>query len=153
MAVIDDIDKAAELIAVTLSASGYHADFTPASAWEIDRFFHDQMDGPGRAKHRGLLGKQLGARLFAIGAYIGEVIRRNSPGWEWAEAPDDPEDEINVSLQRSPTDLIWPIQRAMKRYAEGDESGMAAYVASVAEVDVGTRPAVSSKRRWFDSRP
>jgi hypothetical protein len=57
-----------------------------AGLWEVDRFFDDQMRRPGTPKRSGLLAEQRGPRLFAIGAYIGEVIRRNSGGWKWVSA-------------------------------------------------------------------
>ena len=54
-------------------SSGYIADFTPAGLWQIDRFFDEQTQG-GTAKLGGLLSQDLSSRLFAVGAYIGEVI-------------------------------------------------------------------------------
>ncbi len=94
------------------------------------------MRGPGKPEPGGLLASDRGPRLFALGSYLGELIRRNSDGWTWTPAEDDPDDEVNLSLRRGDT-VIWPIQRVMKRYSEGEESGIAAYVASVADLDVG----------------
>ena len=70
------------------------------------------------------------APRLPLGAYIGELIRRNSDGWEWVPAKNDPDDELNLSLRRG-GEVIWPIQRAVKRYRNGGEDGIAAYVASV----------------------
>jgi len=39
-----------------------------------------------------------GARLFALGAYAGEVIRR-AVGGTWSADDADPEAEINIELQ------------------------------------------------------
>lgn len=37
--IVEDVDAGAKWIATALSSSGYKADFTPSSLWEIDRFF------------------------------------------------------------------------------------------------------------------
>lgn len=52
--VVEDAKKSLTWIAGALSSSGYVADFTPASLWEIDRFFDEQTQG-GNAKPGGLL--------------------------------------------------------------------------------------------------
>jgi hypothetical protein len=119
---------------------GLPRSFSPSSGWELDRFFDDQLKAPGEPKRGGLLAEDVGPRLFAIGAYVGEIIRRHSTGWKWVPDKDDPDDEINLSLRRG-DEVVWPIQRVMKRYGEGEESGIAIYLVSVAELDVGPRPA------------
>jgi hypothetical protein len=70
---MDDAMKASERIATALSSSGSVADFNSASLRQIDRFFDEQAQG-GTAKPGGLLSEDLGSRLFAIGAYVGEDI-------------------------------------------------------------------------------
>ncbi len=128
--IVRDAQEAADWISEALTSSGYEADFSIASAKELDRFYDDQMAGPGTPKPGGLLAEDRGPRLFALGAYIGELIRRNSDGWEWVPANDDPDDELNLSLRHG-DEVIWPMQRAVKRYRNGGEDGIAAYVASV----------------------
>jgi hypothetical protein len=150
MSVKDDIPEMASWIAKALNASGYRADFTVASARELDRFFDEQLAGPGDPKEGGFLAEQLGPRIFAVGSYVGEVIRRNSQGWTWADA-DDPEDEINVRLQRE-AEVVWAVQRAMKRYAEGPESGIAAYVSVLTGVATSEPAQPERRRRFFRSR-
>jgi hypothetical protein len=66
--VIEDAARASAWIATALSSSGYIADFTPASLWQIDRFFDEQAQG-GMAKPGGLLSQDLGSRLFAAGGW------------------------------------------------------------------------------------
>jgi hypothetical protein len=138
--IVADAREAADWVAKALESSGYRADFSPSSGWELDRFFDDQLKAPGEPKRGGLLAEDVGPRLFAIGAYVGEIIRRHSTGWKWVPDKDDPDDEINLSLRRG-DEVVWPIQRVMKRYGEGEESGIAIYLVSVAELDVGPRPA------------
>jgi hypothetical protein len=123
--ILDDLHEGAEWIATALSSSGYVADFSPNSLIEIDRFFEEHSEN-GQAVQGGLLSESLGSRLFAIGAYVGEVIRRNVGG-EWKGDDDDPSAEINVQLELPDGTLCWPVQRVMKRFKLGAEEGIAAY--------------------------
>lgn len=125
MALREDIDLAADWIATALIASGYTADFTPASLSSIDRFVADHSRR-GKPRRRGLLAQDTGQRLFALGAYVGEVIRR-AVGGEWQADDGDPQGEINASLHLPNGSTIWPIQRVMKRYALGDEESISDY--------------------------
>lgn len=122
---IEDAMVAAEWIATALSSSGYHADFTPASLRQIDRFFDDHTSD-GAAKVGGLLSADLGARIFALGAYVGEVIRRGRGG-DWFADDDDPQGEINLAVRLADGAIFWPVQRVMKRFRNGPEDGIACY--------------------------
>src|SRR5215216_4179026 len=101
--------SAASWIADALSSSGYRADLSPQSLWEVDRFLAEQSR-QGAATPGGLLAEDLGSRLFALGAYTGEVIRR-SLGGEWSGDDNDPEAEINVELHLADGSIVWPVQR------------------------------------------
>jgi hypothetical protein len=125
----DDVNAAAEWVSQALSSSGYAADFSPESLGEIDRFLDEQAPG-GQPRAGGLLAEDLGTRVFALGAYTGEVIRR-SVGGTWSGDDDDPDAEINVELQLPDGAVIWPVQRVMKRFQSGPEEGIAAYGASL----------------------
>ena len=65
--ILADVDSGAAWIASALSASGYSADFSGQSLWEIDRFFDDHSTD-GAAKRGGLLATDTGSRLFALGS-------------------------------------------------------------------------------------
>ena len=78
---VKEIAVAADEIARTLRGSNYRANFSPESLWDIDLFFDDHSEG-GAPKAKGLLAEQLGRRLFALGGYVGETIRRKLGG-EW----------------------------------------------------------------------
>ena len=130
----EDIHRSADWIAHALSSSGYRADFTPQSLWEIDRFFDDHSS-EGAAKPDGLLSQDLGPRIFAVGSYIGEVARRKLGG-EWIGNDDDPQVEIAVELQFADGTRCWPVQRAMKRFKNGAEDGIAAWGSGIG-LDVG----------------
>lgn len=68
---VEDLDVAASWISQALQASGYVADFSPASLWSIDRFM-DEHTTSGKPRPGGLLATDFGARMFALGAYTGE---------------------------------------------------------------------------------
>jgi hypothetical protein len=145
----EDIAAASDWISKALQSSGYRADFTPQSLWEIDRFF-DEHTVNGSPKPGGLLAESLGSRLFAIGSYIGEVIRRHRGG-DWHGDDTDPKVEINVELRLADDSVCWPIQRAMKRFKNGPEDGIVAYGLGLG-VSAGPRPEPQTKgffRRLF----
>src|SRR5580692_3116415 len=110
--IVTDANAAAQWVATALSSSGYKADFTLDSLKEIDRFLDDQA--PGRnPKPSGLLSEDLGARLFALGAYVGEVVRRQGSGrWQGDDA--NPQAAINLTVELKSGAKFWPVQRVMK---------------------------------------
>ena len=144
--ILEDVDSAAAWIASALNASGYVADFSGPSLWEVDRFFDDHSAG-GAAKRGGLLATDTGSRLFALGSYVGEVVRR-SVGGTWVGDEDDAQAEVNVALALPDGSSIWPVQRVMKRFANGPEDGLAAYGAALG-VSVGPRPEPPKRRGLF----
>jgi len=120
---MEDIPVAANWIAAALQSSGYLADFNPSSLWEIDRFF-DENTRQGQAVPGGRLAESAGTRLFALGCYVGEVIRRNVGG-EWVA--DEAAGEVNIALALTDGGMIWPVQRMIKRFNNGAEDGIVAY--------------------------
>ncbi|WP_146207050.1 hypothetical protein [Streptomyces tirandamycinicus] len=127
--ILDDVPQMSEWMANALRSSGYSADYTFASLAEIDRFIDDNSS-PGAAHPNGLLAEGLGMKLFALGAYVGETIRRRAGG-TWQANDDDPEGEINAALVMPNGSMIWPVQRILKRYTEGREAGISAYGAAL----------------------
>ncbi len=127
--IVSDALASAEWIANALSSSGYRADFTLTSFEDIDRFFDERAPG-GVARPEGLLSEDVGSRLFAIGSYIGETLRRQLGG-EWIGDDNDPQAEITISIKLADGSIIWPVQRAMKRFRNGPEDGIAAYGAAL----------------------
>jgi len=123
--IVTDAHSAAEWMSKALTSSGYNADFSLNSLREVDLFF-DEQTKDGKAKAGGLLSEKLGQRLFGIGAYVGEVIRRNAGG-EWNGDDADPQAEINISLKLKSGGTIWPVQRAMKRLKNGKEDSIYEY--------------------------
>ena len=107
-------------IAKALNSSNYAADFSIDSLREIDRFF-DEQNTPN-----GILNRNRGQILFALGAYIGEVII-SAYGGEWLTDDNDPQGEVNIAVKLKNGNIIFPVQRAMKRYANGNEDSIFDY--------------------------
>ena len=127
--IVEDAAQSAGWIATALNSSGYSADFSANSLAEVDRFF-DEHAKNGVPRKGGLLATDRGPRLFAAGAYVGEVLRR-ALGGEWQPDSSDPDSEIGLSLVLSNGTTVWPVQRVMKRYANGREDSIAAYGAGL----------------------
>jgi hypothetical protein len=73
-----------------------------------------------------LLAEDFGKRIFAIGCYIGEVMR-GITGGEWEGDDSDPAAEFNLAVRLNGHGIIWPTQRAIKRCKLGEEEGVYAY--------------------------
>lgn len=117
---LQDIMTSKEWISKGLNSSNYEADFSINSFKEIDRFF-DEQNTPD-----GILSRNRGQILFALGAYIGEVII-SVCGGEWLTDDNDPQGEINVAVKLKDGSTIFPVQRAMKRYMNGKEDSIYDY--------------------------
>jgi hypothetical protein len=122
---IEDTRRSANWVATALTSSGYKADFTLESLKEIDRFF-DEHSQAGEPIPGGLLSEQIGSRIFAVGAYVGEVIIRTYGG-HWRAEENDPDSEVNIQVALPGGAVIWPVQRAMKRFKNGPEDGIYVY--------------------------
>ncbi len=123
--IVTDAEAAANWIASALTSSDYQADFTVESLKEVERFFLEHTQD-GKPKPNGLLSEDLGSRLFALGSYVGEVIRREVDG-EWVGSDDDPQSEINIAVRIPPDTMMWPVQRVIKRLQNGPEDNIYHY--------------------------
>jgi hypothetical protein len=121
-----DVRDASERAAASLRELGYELDFTPQSLAEVDRFFDDQLESPGVAARGGALETELGPKVFALGSYVGEVIR-GALGGEWDAHGLGDGDEEHLAIDLPAGSRIWPIQRVMKRFATGPEESLRAY--------------------------
>ena len=117
---LQDIMTSKDWIAMALNSSNYAADFSINSFKEIDRFF-DEQNTPD-----GILSRNRGQILFALGAYIGEVII-SVCGGEWLTDDNDPQGEVNIAVRLKNGTIIFPVQRAMKRYMNGKEDSIYDY--------------------------
>ena len=124
------------MVALALTKSGYEADFSPASLWEIDRFF-DEETRKGEPRRWGLLAKETSLRLFSVGAYVGEVVRREAGG-EWEADDADEQAELNLALRFPDGRMAWPVQQAVRRMRDGEKEAIVPYAAELG-VDAGPR--------------
>ncbi len=132
-----NIEAAANWIATALQQAGYHADLTPASLWEIDRFLDDNVRN-GQPIADGLLAQDPGKRVFALGCYIGETFRRTLGG-EWVGDTGGVKIELNIALRLPDGHVLTPVQRVATRIQHGLEDGIAAYGIGLG-LDVGPPP-------------
>ena len=123
--IVVDAKASAEWVSSALSSSGYKADFSIESLKEIDRFFEEHAPN-GKPLPGGLLSENVGSRLFAVGSYVGEVIRRQYGG-AWNGNDSDPQAEINIELKLKSGTVLWPVQRTLKRFKNGSTEGIYAY--------------------------
>lgn len=117
----EDIHTACEWVVMALNSSGYKADYTIESMKEIDRFIDEQSG------ENGIISRGRGKILFSLGCYVGETVIRLYGG-KWHTDDNDPEGEINASVELDNGTVIFPIQRVIKRYQNGSEDGIYAYV-------------------------
>ena len=52
----------------------------------------------------------------------------NLHGGKWITDDNDPEGEINIAVETADGMVLWPVIRCMKRYRNGPEDGIYAYV-------------------------
>ena len=116
-----DIPVAAAWVVKALNSSGYRADYTLESMKELDRFF-DEQSGPG-----GILSRNRGQILFALGSYVGETAIRLWGG-RWLTDDSDPEGEVNIMVELTGGVRFWPVVRCMKRCRLGREESLYAYL-------------------------
>lgn len=102
-------------------SSGYHVDDTVHCMKEIDRFFDEQ------ATPTGILSKHRGQILFSLGAYIGQTLIKLYGG-EWITDDGDIKGEMHIAVKLSNGSIIWPVLKCMKRYTEGKEDSIYAYI-------------------------
>jgi hypothetical protein len=122
---INDARRMSQWVVQALLESGYLVDFSVESLREIDRFF-DEHACDGEPIAGGLLTERFGARMFALGAYVGECILR-AKGGSWEADDDDPEGEINIRVVLPDGSVIWPVQRVIKRLQNGSSDGIYVY--------------------------
>ncbi|MGI5508372.1 hypothetical protein [Streptomyces sp. CA-106131] len=134
---LDDVHTSAQWIARSLDSAAYRTDFSPASLRDIEQFMSDHSD-VGTAVEGGPLATDLGARLFALGCYVGETAR-HALGGSWEADDDDPQGEINVRLQLPDGSVVWPVQRLMQRFRNGPEDSIVGYGAALG-LDMSLQP-------------
>jgi hypothetical protein len=126
----EDIKIQSDWIVKAFTADKLKLDYTVESFIELDKFFN-KHSANGQAVAGGRLSKDLGSIIFSIGAYIGETIIKTVPGTEWKTEDGDPMSEMNASIKLPNGTEVWPMQRVMKRFKNGDEDSIYPYAHSV----------------------
>lgn len=118
----NDVESSKEWIKEILITSGYQADFSVESLKEIDRFIDEQN------KEGGMLSRDTGKMLFALGAYVGETIIENYGGrWDFDEC----ESEMSIKVTVEGNVALFPVMRVMSRYQYGKANSIYAYGSSL----------------------
>jgi hypothetical protein len=128
-AIVRDAMDAAEWMAKRLSDIGYKGDFSVESLKDVDRFLDEQAKD-GKPNPGGHLPHHFGMQLFALGAYVGETIRRAGDG-EWRGNDSDEHPEITLAIKLKSGTIFWPTQRVIKRFENGPEDGIYWYGVSI----------------------
>jgi hypothetical protein len=123
--IVKDAVEAANLMAKSLVAWGYKADFSLESLKDVDRFI-DAEAPDGRPKPGSHLAQQFGAQIFGLGAYVGETIRRQGEG-QWEGNDRDTYPEVTLAVRLKSGSVLWPTQCVLKRLENGPESGLYPY--------------------------
>ena len=133
----EDIATFSDMIVKGFTAEKLILDYTLTSFKEIDKFY-DRNATNGQPIEGGRLSKNLGQILFALGGYVGETIIKIVPGTVWETDENDPEGEINAILKLPDGTTVWPMQRTIKRFKNGEEDGIYVYGYHIlqAQVDI-----------------
>jgi hypothetical protein len=134
----DDIAKASDWAAAALQSLGYTIDYSTQSLQEIDRFY-DEHTVNCTPRPNSLFSRDTDERIFAMGCYIGEVIRR-AKGGEWRGDDNDLQVKLHVELRLKDGTLCWPTQRALNRLRNGRDDGIVAFAQGLG-VQIGAPPA------------
>lgn len=123
-----DIKKSANWLVKAFAALEKELDFSVKSVEHIETVLAEQFED-GQAKSDGLFASGLGGKLFAISAYIGEVVIRNTKATKWVTDDNDPQGEINIKLVSANGTEMFPAHRVMKRIKNGAEDNVYHYTA------------------------
>ncbi len=118
----EDIHSACAWIVTALNTSGYNADYTLESMKEIDRFFNEQSGVGGI-----ITPERRGQIFFSIASYVGETVIKLYGG-KWITDDKDPMGEVNMAVKLDNGIMLFPAQRVVKRYQNGNEDSIYAYV-------------------------
>ncbi|MEC5145247.1 hypothetical protein [Chitinophaga sp. 212800010-3] len=124
---INDISKASIWLIKEFKELQKELDYSVESVKLIDDFLDHEIKH-GQPIPGGLFTNQFGYKCFAIGAYIGEVVIRNSKAAKWQVDDKDKDGEINISIISANNIVIWPVQRVIKRIQNGGEDELYAYI-------------------------
>jgi hypothetical protein len=121
-----DIRESSSWIIKAFKADKLMLDYSIESFIEIDKFFNKHTIN-GKAKPGGRFANNLGGILFSIAAYIIETIMKKVPGSRLVTDDEAADGELTVSIELPNGGVIWPMQRVMKRFQNGQEDSIYFY--------------------------
>jgi hypothetical protein len=127
MTIAEDIQQSREWIIQCFKAEGWTLDYSMDSLKRIDQFLDDNIVD-GQAKTGSILARNRGQILFAIGCYVGETIRTNIAGAIWDIDEADEERGVNAAIVLPNGVTLWPVQKVVKRYFNGEDDSIYPYV-------------------------
>jgi hypothetical protein len=127
-----DIKKQSDWIVKSFKTDFLWLDYTIESFKQIDQFFNLHSKD-GQPVEDGRLAQNTGLILFSIGSYVGETLIKNIPGSVWVTDDNDLEGEINASVLFPDSGQVWPMQKVIKRFRNGEIDGIYAYGALLAK--------------------
>jgi hypothetical protein len=139
----EDIKSQSQWIVAAFQEDGFDLNYSIESLRALDKFF-DLHARNGIPVPGGRLSRNLGSIVFSIGSYLGETIIKNSPGAAWQVDDNDPEGEVNAEIHLAGGGVMWPMQRVMKRFANGSEDSLFVYGSILSEGDAGAATAFPS---------
>jgi tetratricopeptide (TPR) repeat protein len=114
---IEIAEQDAVSTARALAGAGYQTDYSLDSLREIDRFLEEQAP-QGVAKPGGMLSEHHDERVFALGAYVGEVIRREFDG-RWHCPVESAEGAITIEVRLPDGRVVQPVEWVVRRWKQG----------------------------------
>lgn len=124
-------------------------DYSVYSVRFIDNLIDAQFT-EGKPNAKGIMSENTGPKLFAISAYLGEVVIRNTTGSHWVVNDEDPQGEINIKVVSSQGTEMYPALRLMKRIHTPGDEGLYEYIhAAVTQYMKSLDDIVKEKRPWW----
>lgn len=120
---LEDIEISSQWIVEVLESNGYHADYSMESLKEIDRFIVEED------RYDGLLAKNRGKIIFALGSYVGKVFIKQYGG-HWVTNDKDRKGEIKIIVELNNNISFMPVISVMKYYRNHEETSL--YLLSLA---------------------
>jgi hypothetical protein len=132
MALADRVRADARTAAQELNDRGYDADYSVDSLKEVEGFFRAETAGPGKARRGSVLRTQSDTVLATIGAYVGEVLRREAGGRYSNEDPLG-QGAKTLTLTLPDSSKTFPIDAVAKRFENGPEDDLYFYARVILE--------------------
>ena len=109
-------------------------DYSVDSLLAIDKYFDAHLSKFAPAdKSNPVIEKEIQSQLLAIGAYLGETLKENMLGSNWELDNSHPDEIVHAMLRLPDNTLVWPFQKAIKRFLNGFEDSLHGYAYLVTE--------------------